>query len=333
MAIQTYAGITTEHQTFYDLSMLEAAKPNLCHFALGQQARSFSIPLNKGMTVDFRKMASLAVATTPLTEGQNPPGKDVTITNLTATVAEYGDFVRYSSLINKTSIDKVVAEISRKLGDQAGLTLDTLTRDAMVAGYTAQYAGSAMSRGTVASTDLLTAAELLEAVTTLRVNNARPFKGNKWACIMHPYTQYDLLQDSLFMNSALFAKDPGQDNPLATALWASWLGIDFYVTSNAKVYTGEGNSCNVYPTMIFGKDAFGVGGLAGDMASSVPSSQSDPNTGKEVRPLQLLAYEPGKPSASDPLGRTGSLGWRTTFVAKVLDASWLIGIEHATTLG
>lgn len=213
------------------------------------------------------------------------------------------------------------------------LTIDTLARNEMVANCTAQYAGDATSTVTVATTDYLTANELLEALATIEGNDGRPFDNGNFVCIIHPKAKYDLLQDSTVMNTFLRATDPGKENPLYTHKWGDWMGLDFFVSSNAYVNPASGASAqNVYTTLIIGQDAYGCGGLAGDIPSDFGASQQDPLTGQDINPVSLKMVESGNPSPSDPLGQRGSIGWITTFVPKVLDANWIVGIEHSSRL-
>lgn len=118
--VETLAAQTLEQKTFYEMTLLEYAKANLPHAAFGQRGKSIQIPLRSGVTVDFRKFAALSAATTALTEGVTPVGSNLTISHVTATVSEYGDYVRYSDKFKKTAIDDVVMATSKLLGYQVG---------------------------------------------------------------------------------------------------------------------------------------------------------------------------------------------------------------------
>jgi N4-gp56 family major capsid protein len=56
-----------------------------------------------------------------------------------------------------------------------------------------------------------------------------------------------------------------------------------------------------------------------------------PNTGKSVMPVTLIDTPPDTPSKDDPLRQRGTLGWKTTFVAKILNQNFLVKIEHGAT--
>ena len=74
-------------QGHYDRNLLERALPALIHSRFAQVR---PLPKNAGTRINFRKYGSLAVNTTPLTEGVTPTGKKLTTTDIYATVKQYG---------------------------------------------------------------------------------------------------------------------------------------------------------------------------------------------------------------------------------------------------
>lgn len=135
--VTTQESLSPEMKKYYDKVLLEEAKPNLIH---NQFAQKRPIPKGNGKTIEFRKFTSLPKALTPLTEGVTPDGKSLAVTSLEATVSQYGDYVCLSDLISMTAIDPIVVEATKAVGNQAGLTLDTITRDIMNSGTNVSYA-------------------------------------------------------------------------------------------------------------------------------------------------------------------------------------------------
>lgn len=88
--------LSAEMKTFYDKTLLDNAEPQLVHDQFGQER---NIPAHGGKTIEFRKFSSLAKATTALTEGVTPDGKSLTVTSKTATVAQYGDYIVQSDML------------------------------------------------------------------------------------------------------------------------------------------------------------------------------------------------------------------------------------------
>jgi N4-gp56 family major capsid protein len=183
----------------------------------------------------------------------------------------------------------------------------------------------------------LTAAEVMEALSTLEGNNARPFENGNFVGIIHPKTKFDLMSDSTFVNTALYATDPGKTNPLATYKFATWMGVDWYVSSRATDLGLVANTSSerVMSTLILGKNAYGIGGLAGDMFGAVPAIPQGQvsATGTSPKPVSMIIKAVGSAGADDPLNQRGSIGWKTTFVAKILNQDFMVVIRHGVSLG
>ena len=81
-----------------------------------------------------------------LKEGVTPDGASLTVTNLTATVAQYGFYVSLSDVLQLTSIDNTLVETTKLLGSQAGMTLDTVTREVINGGTNVMYSGGKSAR-------------------------------------------------------------------------------------------------------------------------------------------------------------------------------------------
>jgi len=87
--VNTIASLTAENKTFYEKTLLSRLVPNLVYAKYGQHK---PIPKNEGDTINFRRFNSYSAATTPLTEGNTPSGQTMSITTVTATVQQYGDY-------------------------------------------------------------------------------------------------------------------------------------------------------------------------------------------------------------------------------------------------
>ncbi len=95
------------------------------------------------------------------------------------------DYVKISDRLVDAGIDNVVKEATELLGEQAGDTIDQVTRDIVVAGTSVNYSSTATSRGGVGSGMVMATADILKAIRTLMTNNARQIDG-KWILIIHP---------------------------------------------------------------------------------------------------------------------------------------------------
>ena len=123
--------LSAEMKTFYDMTLIDEASAQLVHDQFGQKR---PIPKGGGKTIEFRKFSSLPKAMTALTEGVTPDGKTLDVTSITATVAQYGDYITQSDVLELTALDNTILEATKLLGKQAGSTLDTVTRNVLNAG-------------------------------------------------------------------------------------------------------------------------------------------------------------------------------------------------------
>ena len=188
--------------TYYDRKLIKNAKPRLVHQRFGQKRQ---VPKNGGKTVNFRKFEIFPAATTPISEGITPDGRALDMTSVTAELKQYGDYVAGSDLLDLTAVDQILDETFELLGDQAGLTLDHITRDIIHSGTGVQYANGKSDRHLLLSTDVLTSAEIRKAVRTLKRNKAKPFMRNGkpyYVAIIDQDSAYDLMGDEQWQRVA-----------------------------------------------------------------------------------------------------------------------------------
>lgn len=316
--------IPAEVNNFYDRTLLYRAIPLFVHT---RWAQIRDIPRKSGTsTIKFRRYGNLVGATTPLQEGVTPVGSALSVTDITATVLQYGDFVTITDVLSYQSQDPVLMEASEILGDQMGDTLDLLTRDVLNAGTNVYYGGTGNTQtADVATGDNITAVLIKKAVRLLKNNKARrmtkmvnattgygttPLNAS-FIGIVHPNTTYDL-------------KGLISDGWTSVEKYASTAGImdgevgkldevRFVETTNAKVFVGGGtSSIDVYSTLIFGMDAYGTTRISGEAMKNI------------VKPL-------GSAGTADPLDQRATSGWKATFVAKILNDAFMIRLEHAVS--
>lgn len=305
--------------SFYSRDLLFRAQPRLVHTRFGQVK---DIPMGNSSTIKFRRYANFSVATTALTEGVTPAGKKLSATDIQATVQQYGDFVTLTDKLTMTTADPVRMEANMILGDQAGNTLDQLARDVMVAGTNVIYSGSGnVARADVAAGDVITLANIQSAEETLKVNNTMWMTGfvdpaNEYNTvplppsfigICHVYTTKTLRAMTGFTKVELYS------NP-STRMDGEIGKVEntrFIETVNAKVFTGAGtSSIDVYATLIFGQYAYGISRIGG-------------------KALENIAKPLGSAGSADPLNQRETVGWKATFVAKILNDDFIVRIEHA----
>lgn len=293
-------GLSAENKTFYDMTLLDEAQAALVH---DQFAQKRPIPMNGGKTIEFRKFASLPKATTPLTEGVTPDGKSLNVTAVTATVAQYGDYITQSDVLELTSIDNTIVEATKILGRQAGLTLDTVTRNVLQSGTNVTYCpksdGSEVtSRAGLDATCQLTVKVVQQVVAKLKGQNAPTING-KYVAIIHPYVAYSLMRDPEWIDAHKYA----QPDNLFTGEIGEIAGVRFVETTEAKVYQG-----GVFGTLIMGANAYGVTEITGGG-------------------LQTIIKQKGSAGTADPLDQRSSIGWKAIKTAELLIPNYLVRVE------
>ena len=222
---------SVEMKTYYDSELIRNAQPLLVHDRFGQKR---SIPKNGGKTIEFRKLNPFPKATTALTEGVTPDGKKLDWSKLSATVNQYGDYVTVSDMLDLTAIDNNILEATVILGDQAGRTLDTVTREVINAGTNVQYAnGEVNARHEITPEHTVTVAAVKKAVNTLKKGLAKKIDGD-YVAIIHSNVAYDLMNDPEWQNVKDYNPKDWYEGEIGRIF-----GCRFIETTEAKVFCGQ----------------------------------------------------------------------------------------------
>jgi len=90
MAITTLTQLPPEVRQYFDRLLLALARPYYIYDLFAQKRQ---IPLNSGDQMVFRRYGTLNAASIPLTDGQTPPGDQLSTTDFLAQIQWYGSFV------------------------------------------------------------------------------------------------------------------------------------------------------------------------------------------------------------------------------------------------
>lgn len=305
--VTTDSGMSVEMKTFYDKSLIDMAEPNLVH---DQFADKRNIPANGGKTVEFRKYDSLPKATKPLEEGVTPDGKKLTVTNIQATVDQYGDYVTISDVLKLTAIDNNIIQALKILGSQAGRTLDSITRDVMAGGTNVIYAGGGTSRKTLTSADTLKPIFFMQAAAQLLAMNAPMIDGG-YVAIIHPYAAFDLMTSDEWIDVHKYA-DP-------EAIFKGEIGkignVRFVQSTEAKIWKSAEDNCPDGDTAVFGTIVLGANAYA--------------TTEIEGGGLETIIKQLG--AGDDPLNQRATVGWKAIKTAKRLVEQYMVRIESLSS--
>jgi N4-gp56 family major capsid protein len=327
--VTTLSQVAPGVQAFYDRNLLTRAQPNDVHGRFGQKR---PIPKNSGNQIKFRRYSQLAAATNALTEGVTPSGSALSVTDVTSTLVQYGDFVTLTDMVSMTNQDPVVTEATDILGDQAGTTIDQVRRDVLVAGTNVAYASGVANR--LALVNKLLQADLDKAIRSLKGQNAKYMKEGIGASdkvgtgavrkafigIVHPDVEYDLENITGYRS----VSDYGSQEGIIEDEIGSYKNIRFVSSTNAKIWTnattattagykatGVGSN-DVYATLIIAAEAYGLSPLSGEAMSTY------------VKAL-------GSAGAADPLNQRSTVGWKATTITTILNQAWMVRIESLAT--
>ena len=311
--VTTDSKLSAENKTFYDRALVEEAGPNLIHGQFGQKR---PIPKNGGKRIQFRRYASLPKALKPLTEGVTPEGRKLSATAVEAEVNQYGDFVCLSDVLDLTAIDNNVLEATKAVGRQAGLTLDTITRNVLQSGTNVFYCPKVGANGVqtpvtdrsgLDKTCTLTVDVVKKVAAMLKAANAPKIDGD-YVCILHPYVAYDIMSDPRWEEMHKYTTP---ENMYQGEIGRS-AGVRFVEPSEAAVYKGTENSCPtglaVFGCLFIAQGAYGVTEVTGGG-------------------LQTIIKQLGSAGTADPLDQRSTVGWKALQTAEILMEPYMVRVE------
>ena len=283
---------------YYKEKFLRRAMPRMIHTLWGMEN---PMPKNAGTTIKWRRYASPTAQTVPLTEAVDPKPILQGKTDLTATVRQYGAWLKESTWLDLTGPNSHGAQRTKWLSDQFMLTIDTLCR-AVLSGTASS---TTCARGDDVATDFNTP-DIEKVTETMLGKEAMYITKNIGASdkvgtapILPAFvgiTHTLLRNDIIALNGFRYVNQYGQAvNPYPGEI-GSVTDIRMCLTTNAHTA-----STNYYLTII-AEEAYG----------NVKISNAD----------ELLIYLPPEQAGSN-LKMWSSYGWKATYACKILNDNWL----------
>jgi N4-gp56 family major capsid protein len=327
MAQTQYGDISPRTAAYAASEMLKRGIPFLNLEKFGQV---FVIPNNKTKSAIFRRYNSLPFTPNALTEGVTPPAKQLTKTDVTANLVQYGDRMETSDVVMDTHEDPVLSQMTEILGEQAANMIETVRWNVVKAGTNVLYSGSATSRGTVVAA--VSDAFVGNAVRALKRQNARkvtkvirstPNYGTvgvnaSFACLCHPDLERDIRGLTGFRDVVDYGQVTPWENEIGKVAEVRFITSTIYAPfadaggAKGSMLSTSGTSADVYPLLFLGVDAYGIVPLKG---------------GSSLTPMVVNP----KPSDSDPMGQRGHVAWKSMQTAVILNDMWMIRGEAAAT--
>ena len=338
-----YGDISPAIAAYAVVRMLNRAMPFLQLEKFGQ---TYPLPQNNTQTAKFRRYFLSGatgtagsgsgsyyypVATTPLVEGVTPSGNTIANTDLTATLSQYGDFVTITDVVLDTHTDSILNEVTEILGEQAALTVETLRFNVLKAGTNVYYANNVAGRSSVVATIAL--ADQRRVTTGLNRQNAKkitsvvasnPDYNTKsveaaYMAVCHPDLESDIRNMTGFKPVADYGPHTSpMEGEIGSVEQVRYLSstvlAPFADAGGAKgvMRSTSGTNADVYPILIFARDAFGI----------VPLKGKSSMTPMVVNP---------KPAPGDPLAQRGTVGWKLWTTTIILQDAFMARLEVAAT--
>jgi len=302
----TTANVDPAVALFYDKILLDRALPKLIHDIAGQQR---NLRQRSGNTIKFRRYNSLPLANVPLAEGQPPPLNQLSKTDLLATIQQFAGAVAITDVIKYTVEDDTMQETTQLQGEQMGLTLDTILRDVLCASASYRTCVTGINGGTPTE---LNQVDIDNSIVALLGGNAEYLEEVKEAStgigttpiapafvgIGHTDELPTLKNCTDWIPSFKYPKaDPMHRAELGATGYVRWL-----LTTNAKIAT---TGPKVYNNLMIGRNAYGV-------------IELDDAT------VQNIFHDFGSAGPMDPANQLASMGWKTWFVARILNDAFIL---------
>lgn len=324
--MSVYGDISPRTAAYAEKELLKRGLPYLILEKFGQ---SKPLPGNNSKVMKFRRYNALDSTPTALTEGVTPTAQSLTVTDVTATLTQYGSRVQITDVIIDTHEDPVLNESTVLLGEQAAQMIEKMRFGVLKAGTNVLYANGALR--TAVNTPL-TLANQRRATRSLKRQNARPITNvvkstPAWGTeavapgfigLVHPDQESDVRNMVGFVPAEKYGSMTPFENEIGKVEDVRYLSSTIFApfadaggTKGAMVST-TGTNADVYPVLFLGANAYGIVALKGMYAC----------TPMVVNP---------KPSDSDPLGQRGHVAWKSMQTAVILNDAFMARLECAAT--
>jgi N4-gp56 family major capsid protein len=252
---------------------------------------------NSGKTINHYRINTLAVATTPLTEGSYPNEASMTMTTFNFTVAQYGNWVKTTDMLEVTERSSTMDQFSRNLGYNGGHSLDTVSYSAWKSGATAHYANNTDANSFQADSTL-TSKELRRLAKKFRANSVRPMDDGYYYLFIHPDQEMDIITDDNFGSVVdLQRRNSEGDKNVEMGLVGIYGGFKVFTTSliDTTTITNGNGSFTAYQAI-----AAGYGAMV--------------SVGLSKMPFNLFVNPSSNVNIANPIAQLGSIGWKAAVV-------------------
>ena len=312
--VNTTTSVAVEtDQTFWKTALVKLTGPKCVH---DQFAQKTDAPSGNGKSVEFRVAGSLNtdIALNTLTEGEAGDGQALTISAITSEVAQYGNYVKSTDMLELTAKDDVMDIATTACSDQAACVMDKITRNVMHQCTNSFCASGVAKLADVKADTYLDPDDLFKAAARLESANAPTIDGF-YVAIVHPLVAKDLmskLNGSTAWTEVMKYADPSK---ILHGEVGTYGKVRVVTTTNAKFYAagdldGGPSGVGVFATIVVGRNAYGTTKIEGGG-------------------LELITHS--KSEIGGPLNQYSTVGWKATKTAEILVDQYMVKIYSSAS--
>ena len=304
---------------YYDRLLLKMLRQLEFHYS--KYAIEKSLPKNFGDTINWRRFTKLDVTKRALVEGETPSGQTVSGESITAVIAQYGNVMYFTDIVELQQLDKIKQEYTVELGFQAKESLDEIVRDVLIAEGSAFFAGGADSLDALVQLSAANENPAIDDFRKIVLAMKKAFiggnrkAGGKYVALVSPDVMAQLFEDTKVQNFMNF----GRTNAMfSDGMIVDLFGIRFEEVLNAPIFShsftdsdSNEHESSVHISTIIGEEAYAITKLEG-------------------AGLRVISKGLGSAGVEDPLDQRQSIGWKITgFGAKVINPEAIVNYFSA----
>ena len=288
---------------------------------LEKWGQAYPIPTNSTKVAKFRRFESLPLATTPLVEGVTPVGNNVSVTDYTATLVQYGSFVPITDVIMDVHEDPVLQQYTEIIAEQAAQTIESIRFNILKAGTNVFYGNGTTRVGLTSAFTLSMQRKITRGFKRQNVPyiTKQTASSPNWGTAptkagfigyIHPDVENTILGLSGYIPAVNYASQVPADTYeigavedvryIRSTVAQSWAAGGAVIGAGGMI-SSDGVNNDVYPILFFGADAYGI----------VPLKGKD-----SITPM---VKNPNQPVQGDELGQRGFVSWKVMTTAVILN--------------
>ncbi|RJQ38849.1 MAG: N4-gp56 family major capsid protein [Dehalococcoidia bacterium] len=216
MAVNTFSVTQSDVENLIADRILELTQKQLVAYAFGEK---IDMPEGRGNTYTMTRFNFLPLPDAPMLEGVPPDEEDISISQVSAVVQQWGSKVILTDVMEILTKHPVVREAERLVGYQIAMLLERNTLNGLAAGLQVNYVGSVGARASLTATSFINRHEIKRVVAMMRTIGVPEYDGSEetlqridpraqaaraaannitshYVGLLHPFVAQDLSEDA-----------------------------------------------------------------------------------------------------------------------------------------